>query len=261
MSLETLFQFLMLIGYRYFIIAGSFFLIFYILFSRKFNSRRIQHKKQQNADYWREIYYSCLTIAIFSIIPVFFLTNSFTKPYTTVYSKIDAHGWMYFIAIFPLLFVLHDTYFYWAHRLMHHKKLFNLFHLTHHKSTNPSPWTAYAFHPLEAIIESGIFVIFIFAFPVHQIHLIVFFLLMFIYNVYGHLGYELYPKNFQQTWIGKWINTSVAHNMHHQYFKGNYGLYFLFWDRIMGTVSPNYNAQFNKVTNQKAQLNTKKHER
>ena len=259
MAWETLFRFLLIVSSRYFIIAGIFFVIFYVLFSSKFSHRKIQQAKQKNTDYWREISYSGLTILIFSIIPVFFLTNSFTKPYTTIYTKIDAHGWLYFWGLFPLLFLLHDTYFYWTHRLMHHQKLFKLFHLTHHKSTNPSPWSAYAFHPLEAIIESGIFVIFIFAFPVHQIHLVVFFLSMFVYNVYGHLGYELYPKRFQQTWLGKWINTSVAHNMHHHYFKGNYGLYFLFWDRIMGTVNPNYNAEFEKITSQKSQQNT--HER
>lgn len=245
---EKLVEFFYIISSRYFIIAGLFFLIFYILFAAKFSSRRIQHKKHKNADYKREIFYSIVTIVIFSALPVFFLTNSFTKPYTTVYTKISDQGWLYFALVFPLLFFLHDTYFYWCHRLMHHPKLFKLFHLVHHKSTNPSPWTAYSFHPLEAVVETGIFIIFIFAFPVHPIHLIVFFFLMFIYNVYGHLGYELYPKNFHKTWIGKWVNTSVAHNMHHQYFKGNYGLYFMFWDRLMHTVREDYNSQFEKTT-------------
>lgn len=246
---KKLLDFFYLVGSRYFIIAGVFFLIFYILFSSKFSNRRIQQKKHKGSDYRREIFYSLLTIIIFSVVPVFFLTNNLTKPYTTIYIKISDHGWLYFMFLFPVMFIVHDTYFYWCHRLMHHPKLFNLLHLVHHKSTNPSPWTAYSFHPLEALIESGIFIIFIFAFPVHPLHLLIFFLLMFIYNVYGHLGYELYPKNFHKTWIGKWINTSVAHNMHHQYFKGNYGLYFMFWDRIMGTISPKYNDQFEKSTN------------
>jgi sterol desaturase/sphingolipid hydroxylase (fatty acid hydroxylase superfamily) len=144
---------------------------------------------------------------------------------------------------------------------MHHPKLFKLFHLVHHKSTNPSPWTAYSFHPLEAVIESGIFVVFIFAFPVHPIHLFIFFLLMFVYNVYGHLGYELYPKNFNKNWIGKWINTSVAHNMHHQYFKGNYGLYFMFWDRWMNTVREDYDTKYEKSTLISSRKNSKIDER
>jgi lathosterol oxidase len=65
--------------------------------------------------------------------------------------------------------------------------------------------------------------------------------------VYGHLGFELYPKNFTRHWFGKWINTSVAHNMHHQYFTGNYGLYFTLWDRAMGTLRKDYGKTFEEV--------------
>lgn len=36
--------------------------------------------------------------------------------------------------------------------------------------------------------------------------------------------------------------------MHHQYFTGNYGLYFLFWDRWMGTLHPDYEARFDQAT-------------
>jgi sterol desaturase/sphingolipid hydroxylase (fatty acid hydroxylase superfamily) len=49
--------------------------------------------------------------------------------------------------------------------------------------------------------------------------------------------------------LGKWINTSVNHNQHHQYFKGNYGLYFLFWDRMMGTIRKDYDEKFDEVKN------------
>lgn len=142
---------------------------------------------------------------------------------------------------------MHDTYFYWAHRIMHHPWLFKTVHLVHHKSTNPSPWAAYAFHPFEAIVESLIFVIFLFAIPVHSIHLIWFFVISLVYNVYGHLGFEIYPKGFNKHWLGKWMNTSVSHNQHHQFFKGNYGLYFTIWDRLMGTLRPDYDTAFDNL--------------
>ena len=75
---------------------------------------------------------------------------------------------------------------------------------------------------------------------------------MIVYNVYGHLGYELYPKGFSRHWLGKWINTSVSHNQHHQYFKGNYSLYFTFWDRWMGTMRPDYEQRFEELAATKA---------
>jgi lathosterol oxidase len=119
-------------------------------------------------------------------------------------------------------------------------------------STNPSPWAAFAFHPYEAIIEAGIVVVIAFIMPVHPLALALFLLFMMVYNVYGHLGYELYPNGFSRSWLGRWINTSVNHNQHHQFYKGNYGLYFLWWDRWMGTLRPDYDEKFDEVTSRQS---------
>lgn len=235
------------ISSRYFIVALIGFLIFYVIFRRRFFFKKIQQKFPANSDYFRELGYSLLTMLIFSSVIVF-LNSPTIVIYTTRYQSIDEYGWFYYFSVFPILFIMHDLYFYIMHRIMHHPSLFKYIHLVHHKSTNPSPWAAYAFHPLEAIIEQGIVVIFYFSLPIHISHLAIFFLFSIVYNVYGHLGYELYPKGFNKTWIGRWINTSVNHNQHHQYFKGNYGLYTLIWDRIFGTIRKDYNAQFETIS-------------
>ena len=239
---------LQLIGGRYFVIAGLAFLVFYWLFKNRIRYKKIQLRFPQSKDYAREIGYSILTIFIFAAVPTLILKNPLLAPHTYFYTRIEQHGRLYFFAAFPLMFIIHDTYFYWTHRLMHHKKLFPYFHLVHHHSTNPSPWAAYSFHPLEAVVEAGIFVVFLFSMPIHPYHLFFFFLAMIIYNVYGHLGYELYPEGFNRHFIGKWINTSVNHNLHHQYFKGNYGLYFTFWDRLMGTIRKDYDSRFEELS-------------
>ncbi len=236
------------IGTRYFAVAGIFFLLFYVLFRKKVTYNKIQTKLPHTKDYVREIGYSLLTICIFAFVPLCILHIPAIAKTTTFYTNIHQYGWLYFFLAFPLMFLIHDTYFYWTHRLMHHKKLFKTFHLVHHKSTNPSPWAAYAFHPLEAVVEAGIFVVFLYTIPIHPLHLFIFFFLMIVYNVYGHLGYELYPKGFHKNSFGKWINTSVSHNQHHQYFMGNYGLYFTFWDRMMGTMRKDYDKRFEEIT-------------
>ncbi len=241
-------QIVTLLGGRYFIIAGLAFIAFYLVFKSRASSRRIQAKFPQSADYRREVSYSILTIFIFAAVPAFIFSNPFLRSHATVYTDVSRYGIVYFFAAFPLMAVMHDTYFYWTHRLMHHRKLFKIFHLVHHRSVNPSPWAAYSFHPLEALVEVGIFVVFVFTIPVHLIHIALFFLFMIAYNVYGHLGYELYPKGFSDHFVGKWINTSVSHNMHHQHFGSNYGLYFTFWDRVMGTLHANYDQRFDEVT-------------
>lgn len=46
-------------------------------------------------------------------------------------------------------------------------------------------------------------------------------------------------------------NTSVNHNQYHQYFKGNYGLYFLVWDRLMGTIRNDNEQLFEEIAGRK----------
>jgi sterol desaturase/sphingolipid hydroxylase (fatty acid hydroxylase superfamily) len=87
-------------------------------------------------------------------------------------------------------------------------------------------------------------VLIIFIMPSHPMALLVFQTISTVINVYGHLGYEVYPRNWPQHWLGRWLNTSVAHNAHHDRARHNYGFYFLFWDRWMGTLAPDYEAVY-----------------
>jgi Delta7-sterol 5-desaturase len=232
---------------KYYLIAGFAFLIFYIILKKNILYKKIQVIFPKSKDYFREISFSTLSMLIFATTPLVILNSNYLRPHTHYYENIKQYGMFYFFAAFVIMLLIHDTYFYWIHRFMHFPRIFKTIHLVHHKSTNPSPWASYSFHPLEAILESLIFAVFLFTIPVHRIHLIVFFSFSLAYNVYGHLGFELYPKSFNKHWLGKWINTSVSHNQHHQYFKGNYGLYFTFWDRWMGTLRPDYDSAFNKL--------------
>jgi lathosterol oxidase len=232
---------------RYIIFAGLAFLVFHVLFSKKFVGIKIQPNSPKRKDYLREILYSISSLLIISLCLYSALNKSMLRPYTRVYSSISDHGWVYFFVTIFLALVIHDTYFYWMHRLIHHPKLFKTFHLVHHKSTNPSPWAAYAFHPLEAVLEGSVVYVIVFTIPIHAYALLAFGLIMIAYNVYGHLGYEIYPKWLINSPVGKWLNTSTNHNMHHKYFNDNYGLYFRFWDEIMKTTHPKYQETINEI--------------
>lgn len=247
MDLTKYFFFVKLIGLRYLIAAGIAFLVFYVLMKRQWWYKKIQQRLPKSKDYIREIVFSISTVFVFSLVTYLLLFNNIIRPHTTFYTDIRQYGWVYFFAAYPIMFFMHDAYFYWMHRLMHHPKLFNFVHLVHHKSINPSPWAAYAFHPLEAVVEAGIVIIFHFTIPITKFHLGIFFIFMILYNVYGHLGWELYPRGFSKSRVGRWINTSVNHNQHHQHFKGNYGLYTLIWDRWMGTIREDYDSKFEEV--------------
>ena len=41
-----------------------------------------------------------------------------------------------------------------------------------------------------------------------------------------------------------WLTTTTHHDLHHSQAHWNYGLYFTWWDRWMGTEHPDYHAHF-----------------
>lgn len=191
----------------------------------------------------REIAYSVVAILIFGLVNAVIFGYGIA-PHTQLYFDVARYGWAWFWASIPLMILMHDTYFYWTHRLMHTRALFRTFHAVHHLSANPTPWTAYAFHPLESVVQALGVVLIIFIMPSHPGALIIFQTISTAINVYGHLGYEIYPRNWPRHWFGRWVNTSVAHNFHHKTARHNFGFYFLFWDRLMGTLEPGYEARY-----------------
>ncbi len=237
---------LLIIFFRYLLLASLSFLIFYVIKKKAWSRKKIQLKFPDGRDYVREFIFAVSTSIVFGTFGYLFFFGPMAA-HTQLYTDIHRFGLPYFFLTIPLTLLVHDTYFYWTHRAMHHPTLFAWIHKVHHLSTNPSPWAAMAFHPLEAAVEFGIIFVVPFLYPIHPLAIGLFLLLMMIYNVYGHLGYELYPKGFAGGRVGKWINTSVNHNQHHQHFKGNYGLYFLWWDRWMGTIRSDYEQQFDSV--------------
>lgn len=239
----------------YFIFASIAFVLFYVLLKKPMWFRKVQKKMPKMSDYRRDIMYSLISVSIFATMGLFVFY--FGREYTNTYANISDYGIPYYILSWVLMFLIHDTYFYWMHRAMHHPFLFKHVHLVHHKSTNPSPWTAYAFHPIEGFLEALIIPIIAFSIPTHFGAMSMFFLFQIGYNVYGHLGFEIYPKGFHKTWLGKYVNTSVAHNLHHDKFHGNYGLYFLIWDRILGTVRSDYDTVYEVTTEKHLASETK----
>ena len=147
--------------------------IFYVQEKKSWGGWKIQSKFPKSEDYCREIGYSTITLAIFTLVVLVIIITPLRQS-NLVYEDIATYGWGYWSLSIVLMIFLHDSYFYWGHRLMHQPKLFKHFHLIHHKSTNPSPWAAYAFHPFEAVIEASIIFLIVFMIPHHRTALLTF---------------------------------------------------------------------------------------
>ncbi|MEQ1862103.1 MAG: sterol desaturase family protein [Chthoniobacteraceae bacterium] len=234
-------------GLRYAFFAGIAWLLCYVLFKRRWWHRKVVQREPLAADVRREMRYSLMTLVVFGAVGA--LTVAAVKAgWTQMYWRIGSFGWGWFVASVAVAIFVHDAWFYWTHRLMHHRRLFRWFHRGHHLSTNPSPWAAYAFDPLEAVVQALIFPIAITIMPMHPLAFLAFMTWQIIFNVAGHTGYELWPRWMMDSWLGKFMNTPTNHAMHHEFIRGNYGLYFNFWDRLMGTNQAGYEDRFREVT-------------
>lgn len=248
--MEQLFRFIstevLITLLRYFLMAGVAFVVFYQLYKAKFKKHKIQERSATRSDFLREMAHSSVSSVLLALM-AFVALSPWLRPYTLLYTKLDAYPIWWIPVSLLLSLLVHDAYFYWMHRVLHHKRLFKITHVVHHQSTNPSPWASYSFHFLEALAEGAVVIVLVFTLPLHPITLFLFAFSSFAINVYGHLGYEIMPKGFRKTVMFEIINTSTFHNLHHRKFKGNYGLYLRVWDRLMGTEHPDYVKEYDKL--------------
>jgi lathosterol oxidase len=204
---------------RYFISSGVFHYW-------SFTSHKATGPTFIKKDIWRSIQ-SSLVFAAVSTVFILMLKNGHTQ----VYFNFSDFAWWYGPLSLILFLILQDTYFYWTHRLMHVYS-FKKYHFAHHESRHPTAWTSFAFHPLEALIQAIFLPLFVAVIPIHIAY---FFLALFIMTVFGitnHLGREIYPLALEKK---LYIITSTHHNRHHHVVNKNFGLFFTFWDLLMGT--------------------------
>lgn len=238
-------------GVRYLIFAGLGWLLGYVLFRRRWAHRKIIQKSPERADIRRELALSMMTVCIYGVVGAVTLWAWKRHGFGQMYTRLDQHGMVWFWCSLPLVILLHDTYFYWTHRWMHRPRWFRWFHRAHHRSMNPSPWASYSFDPLEAVVQACIFPLAILVMPIHPLVFMMFMIWQITFNVIGHTGYEIWPRWMMDFWLGKLMNTPTNHIMHHEFVRGNYGLYFNVWDRLMRTNHPDYEKRFRKVTSGK----------
>ncbi|QFT77301.1 sterol desaturase family protein [Erythrobacter sp. THAF29] len=232
---------------RYLIAAGL--LTAFLLVVRKWaGNRRIQKRSAGRQDYVREIASSLRTVFVFGVTT---LTTLVGTEVGIIKLNIENAALITIIWQFALIVVLHDAYFYWIHRAMHSKRLFRATHLHHHKSRTPTPWAAYSFSSWEAMLEAAFMPLFLLATSLLGIAYAGFAVFLFLWhmiirNVMAHAGHELFPAGWVDNPLTDWISTTTHHDLHHS--EGhNYGFYFTWWDRWMGTEHPEYKARFREV--------------
>ena len=227
---------------RYLITAGLISLIIWAFRSVHYAALKIQTRKALSGDYRRDVLASLRTALIFSVVG-FGMYLAHKAHWLTIYHDFSVKGPLYFAVTLVAMILAQDAYFYWTHRAMHHPRLFRTFHWTHHKSKTPTPWTAYAFDAPEALVMVAFVPLWAAVVPMHDLAIFTFVTWQIVRNVMGHAGVEMHPVSGQPSRLFGWWNTTTHHDLHHQNGRANYGLYFTWWDRWMGTEHPDYQAE------------------
>ena len=183
----------------------------------------------------REIGWSLLSAGIYGVPAGVVAWGWQAHGWTQIYMDLGDHPLWYLPLSVFLYLLFHDTWFYWTHRWMHAPWLFRVAHAVHHDSRPPTAWAAMSFHPWEAVTGAIVIPALVFLIPIHVAGLATVLSIMTIMGVGNHMGWEMFPRALVHGPFGKWLITATHHQKHHQAYRGNYGLYFRFWDRLCGT--------------------------
>ena len=219
---------------RYFLIVGP---IHWMLWhGQPKRARRLSRREPTRATITNEIKLSVISSFIYAA-PAAVVLEMWKAGGTAIYGGMPDGplGWLWLPASALLYLFAQDTWFYATHRAMHHPKLFKHTHAGHHRSVQPTPWASFSFDPIEAVSSAWLLPVMALFVPIHWAVAVLILMAMTINSVFNHAGWEVYPRRWVEGWWGRHVITASHHNLHHTKFTGNYGLYFRFWDKVLGT--------------------------
>lgn len=134
--------------------------------------------------------------------------------------------------------LLFDAWFYWGHRIIHHRKLYRRIHQWHHRATTPTVWSNNSDTFLDNLLCQSYWFFCFVLLPAPSAILIAHKIYDQITGMIGHAGYEYAPGKFSAK-PSPMIGTTF-HDQHHSAFNYNFATHFSIWDRMMGTIHPDY---------------------
>ena len=228
---------------RYVIFATGVWVLLWVMLATWLRARKIRQDSPPARQLISEFLVSLRSMAIFATVSVGIdlLDRAGFYPLQRL-----AQSWgpLWFWTSLAITIVVHDAYFYWTHRFMHLPRFFRRTHRRHHRSNNPSPFTAYSFDLAEAGLMVFFFVVWPMIFPMAWGANALFGIYQIARNTLLHCGYELMPARADgRPWLD-FITTTTHHDLHHRQAGWNYAAWFTWWDRWMGTEHPDYYAEY-----------------
>ncbi|CAK9303676.1 unnamed protein product [Gordionus sp. m RMFG-2023] len=216
----------------YFAICLPAFLFQFIPFMQRF-------KIQQNIIETKEAQMKCFKLLLFNHIciqfPLIMGTYYFVE-FLNIPLEYEKMPRWYIIGLQVIgCAIIEDTWHYFLHRMMHHRKLYKYVHKLHHTFNAPFGMVAEYAHPVETLVLGMGFFIGILTFTTHMILLWIWVLFRLLETIDVHSGYDIWflnPFHLLPGYAGVRF-----HDFHHMNFVGNYSSTFVWWDKLFGTDS------------------------
>ncbi len=140
--------------------------------------------------------------------------------------------------------VLFDAWFYWLHRLIHTRPLYARVHRWHHMTVTPVSWSNNSDRLVDNLFLQSYWLFAHFLVPAAPAVLLAHKLYDQVTGVIGHSGYE---HGGRWCWPPSPLVGVTHHDQHHRYFRCNYATHFTWWDRLMGTLHPDHDAELKRA--------------
>lgn len=231
----------------YLAISGSLYGLFFLRNSAKVQPIATKHLRKERSvgKIWaavrHDVILSLWSSAIFAICASIMMTV-YTLGYTRLYLDPAKYSLWYVAFSFCLVICLQDTYFYFTHRLAHHPQCYRWLHKGHHQSNNPTPLTAFSFDPGEALLQALYIMAAVCLIPMHISVLCAVVLMMSLGALIHHFSLRMFTDSALGQWLGSWMVGPMHHWFHHRKYNVHYGLYFTFWDKLLGTHQEGYES-------------------
>ncbi len=201
--------------------------------ARRHPDRKIQAGSDGEARAGAEIRESLRSIAVTSLCLA--LAIAMTRHGLTLWSPMK--GWAGVLFGAALLIVGYDLYYYLAHRLLHTKR-FVKFHRWHHQSRAPTVWSTDSQSPVETLMIQSWMVWAALLLPIPPLAFVLHRLYDHVNGQFGHCGYEFFAD--RSTRAPSPLVCTTYHDQHHELYSWNYGNFTSLWDRLFGTLHPDY---------------------
>jgi lathosterol oxidase len=151
-------------------------------------------------------------------------------------------GWRAWLD-FPILVLVMDVGMYALHRVAHTRWFFPI-HRLHHEYDRPWALTLFVVHPLETLGFGMLWLVVVVLCRPSWLGLSLYMGANLAAGMLGHVGVEPFPRWWSRMPVLREVGTSTFHAQHHLDVHHNYGFYTLIWDRLLGTLFPQYDESF-----------------